>query len=73
GGDCLMRLRPHAYFDPVTRVAVLDVFNIWGGCRAGGHEAIQLRMGRPAGAFRVLVQEIQVDSEEEYEGFVAPE
>lgn len=67
GGDCMMRLMPHAFFDPITNTLVLEVHNIWGGCRAGGRKPLALVVPRPPTEdFRVVFQEIQVDSWEEY-------
>lgn len=67
GGDCLMRLIPHAYFDPITNTLILEVHNIWGGCRAGGRESLAVVVPKPPTEdFQVVFQEIQIDSWEEY-------
>lgn len=70
GGDCLMRLQPHAFFDAITNTLVLNVYNIWGGCRAGGRESIAVLVERPKDNFSVVFHEIQLDSWSEYKQLV---
>ena len=36
GGDCMMRLRKNVSRDDSEKKLVVEIFNIWGGCRAGG-------------------------------------
>ncbi len=66
GGDCMMRLIPHLSFDPVTNTLVLNVYNIWGGCRAGGNKSFAILVGKPKQYFNVVFQEIQLESWSEY-------
>ena len=67
GGDCHMRLMPHPFFDPITNTLVLNVYNIWGGCRAGGRKSIVILVEKPKEQFSVVFQEIQLESWSEYE------
>ena len=66
GGDCLMHLMPHVFFDRITNTMVLNVYNIWGGCRAGGRKSIAILVERPKENFNIVFQEIQVESWSEY-------
>lgn len=74
GGDCHMQLRPHPYFDPVTNTLVLQVYNIWGRCRAGGRKPLAVVATRPQQqSFKVVFEEIQVDSWAEYHALIKGE
>ena len=66
GGDCNLRLMPHAWHDSITGTLILTVYNIWGGCRAGGRQTLYLEIAKPAGEFDIVLQEIQVESWSEY-------
>lgn len=72
GGDCLMQLMPHAYFDHVTNTLVLDVYNIWGGCRAGGREYLAVVVDKPKTDIEIAFHEIQVEYWSEYEQHIKP-
>ena len=67
GGDCMLKLRPHAHYDAVTKTMVVTVYTIWGGCRAGGRAFIALEVEKPSDRFDIVLHEIQVDSWAEYE------
>lgn len=70
GGDCYMRLIPHVFFDPITNVLVLNAYNIWGGCRAGGSKSIAILVDKPNENFNVVFQEIQLENRSEYEQYI---
>ena len=53
-GDCHMRLMPHTFFDSLTNTLVLNVYNIYGGCRAGGGKSIAIKVEKPKGDFSVV-------------------
>ena len=71
GGDCHMQLKPHSFFDPVTNTLVLDVYNVYGGCRAGGRTPLALVVPKPKNEnYNVLFQEVQVEDWAEYWSYI---
>lgn len=65
-GDCHMQLEHHPTYDPITNTLILTTYNIWGGCRAGGHQSFAILIEKPSEAFTVLYLERQVEGREEY-------
>lgn len=71
GGDCHMQLRPHSFFDPLTNTLILDVYKVYGGCRAGGQIPLAVLIPKPPGEkFAVVFQEIQIDNWTEYRNYI---
>ncbi|MFK7784634.1 MAG: hypothetical protein AB8B56_05955 [Crocinitomicaceae bacterium] len=69
GGDCHMKLETHLSFDPITNTMILNVYNIWGGCRAGGSRSFAILVEKPKESFDIVFQEIQVESRSEYDEY----
>lgn len=66
-GDCQLRIKPHLFYDPITNAMVVEVYNIWGGCRASGTKPLTIMAERPpVKSYHLIFQEIQVDSQREY-------
>ncbi len=66
GGDCHMELETHLSFDPITNTLILNTYNIWGGCRAGGSRSFAILVEKPKENFDVVFQEIQLENWPEY-------
>lgn len=67
-GDCMLQLTPNCYWDNITNTLLVDVYNIWGGCRAGGSDFLYLVIDKPqTEKYDLLLNEINVESQTEYE------
>lgn len=62
-GDCHMQVVPHFIYDPVTDMLILNAYNIWGGCRAGGRQSIVFKVPKPNPETKVILQEILAEKE----------
>lgn len=62
GGDCFMRLRHKVYLDTVSKTMIWKVYNIWGGCRAGGSRAELIMVPKPPEGYAVKVDEVLVEN-----------
>lgn len=61
GGDCLMRLRHQVIMDRNNKMITWRIYNIWGGCRAGGLKSTWIKMMKPEEGFDVVVDVILVE------------
>ncbi|MEM1321561.1 MAG: hypothetical protein AAGG75_14990 [Bacteroidota bacterium] len=61
GGDCLMQLYHQLWYDPVTQHLILTVYNVWGGCRAGGFRNLLLALKKSEEDLPLLIQEMDID------------
>ena len=65
-----MQLMLHSFYDPLTNTLIVDVYNIYGGCRAGRWKPIVAIVPKPQREkFNVLFQEIQLENWAEYETY----
>lgn len=60
GGDCHMRLMIDVLVDRPARKYLVEIVNIWGGCRAGGRRAGWLVIERVPEGYSVDFREIQI-------------
>lgn len=61
GGDCHVRFVHRLYLDSASKTMIWKVYNIWGGCRAGGGERFLLIAPKPPVGFIVKIDEVLVD------------
>ncbi|MCO6509192.1 MAG: hypothetical protein J5I65_00195 [Aridibacter famidurans] len=64
GGDCHMRLLIDVLVDRAARKYLVEIVNIWGGCRAGGRRAGWLVIDKVPDDFSVEFREIHIGERE---------
>ena len=61
GGDCHVRFRHYMYLDTAAKTMWWKVYNIYGGCRAGGGKRFLVKVPRPPAGYAIKIDEILVD------------
>lgn len=62
GGDCHVRFRHYIYLDTATKTMWWKVYNIYGGCRAGGGKRFLVKVPKPPAGYAIKIDEIIIDS-----------
>lgn len=61
GGDCHVRFRHSVFLDTISKKLIWRVYNIYGGCRAGGGRYFVLKVPKPPKGYTIEVEELLVD------------
>lgn len=61
GGDCMVRFIHRLYTDTVNKKLKWTIYNVWGGCRAGGGKYFAFKVPRPIKGYAVEIEEILVE------------
>lgn len=69
GGDCFMRVYPEVEIDSSANQIQITVYNLWGGCRAGGSKTLIAEVPIPDNGMQFYFEEIQLEREEELEQY----
>ncbi len=61
GGDCHARFEHFMYLDTTQKKLVWKVYNIWGGCRAGGGRYFAFKVCKPPKGYTYEIDEVLVE------------
>jgi hypothetical protein len=69
GGDCHARYYNRLYLDTAQKTMFWIVYNIWGGCRAGGGRSFWMVAPKPPEGYTILFRTYMLDREDDPNGW----
>lgn len=60
-GDCHAKFEDYVYLDTIAKKLIWRVYNIYGGCRAGGGKSFVFKIPKPPIGYTIKVEEVLID------------